>query len=159
MFTWRKKVAVIISLIVVCMIAGMSVSVSTIGVCGCGSINGWVWSDVKMLDTRIGQYAAAHNGLYPSYEEAAALYAKVEPEDYAPEITPNIDVVTGDLKATNDGKMIAYGISNDRRTYILRGIGKSQKFGHFVFFGWDLGVHGIGYDYPVFKPGDPDPDR
>lgn len=156
---WRIRIAVIILLVAVGLIAGMNVSVHTLSACGCGSINGWVWSDLNALDASIKQYAATHDGLFPSYDEAVELYKKIEPEDYAPKITPDIDVLTGNLKSTGNGKMVAYGVSGDRRSYVLRGIGISDKFVRFVFFGWDLGAHRAGFEYPIFKPGDPDPDK
>jgi hypothetical protein len=139
---------------------GVNVTSEVHSACGCGSLNEWIWEDVKSLDAKINQYTSTHNGQFPTFADTLTLYAEVDPAPYAPTLRSFIDPITGAIMVPLDdrlGKSILYAVSTDRHSYILRGVGISQRNLHIILFGIDLGWHGWGYDYPILTAGDPEP--
>ena len=139
------------------VLIGLTATTRLTPACGCGSVDSWVFADLKQLSASIEEYAAAHDGLFPTYDEVVKIHKELDPSPYAIRMTPEIDILTGNLKFTPTRETvprIAYAVSGDRRKYVLRGVGIDIKYQHFYFFGRDLGEHAVGQEYPVIKPED-----
>ena len=159
----RKKllmrIGAAIFIVVMAVAVGFSSSSrSLISVCGCGNMNDALLADLNHLDTKIIQYGTSHNGIFPTSSEVADLLRTIDPYPYAPRISTDIDVATGNLKITpgrDTAFIILYAVSDDKHSYVLRGIGMSKILWHMLFFGQDLGWHMLGNSFPLIRPGDP----
>jgi hypothetical protein len=109
--------------------------------CGCGTVNDAVLANLKKLDVAIQQYAAAHDGLYPSYEEMIGLYRGLysNPNIHLITTSPDIDISTGELKflpSRNTIPRLFYAVTPDQHSYILRGVGLDLKYQQ--IFSWAI---------------------
>jgi hypothetical protein len=92
----------------------------------CVSVNWSTAESVNRLDALVHQYAADHNGLYPTYDELATM-AEQRDKKY---MTPQINIAARSFSfrpSQADAQKVGYAVSADRRDYVLLGVGGRRR--------------------------------
>lgn len=126
--------------------------------CSCGSVNMEVVMHLNHFEHLVQQYATEHNGKFPTYNELFAIAAEEKLERH---LTSQISLKGGTFTfnpTRGPASTIGYAVSNDRRSYILLGIGLTVKFETLFLYGREIWTEEIGYEYPILRPGDTPPE-
>jgi len=128
--------------------------------CACVTWNEMMISYLDSTEYLIQQYAAGHDGLYPTYQELQALLVEEYPSRH---LTNQVDIVTRTFTfnpAQAEVGTMGYVVSSDRKDYVLLGIGLIETHTQFSLFDQNLGQR-TSYEFPILRPGDiptlPDP--
>lgn len=116
------------------LVAGGAFALYGSPACACITTNDWLQPTLDDLDTQIQQYAAEHQGLYPTYAEIAQWPQPVAGFAGPMPLTSNVSLTTGRFGfalTAADIKTIGYAVSADRRSYLLVCAGERD---HWVTF-------------------------
>jgi hypothetical protein len=94
--------------------------------CACVSVDWLTAESVNRLDALVHQYAAEHNGLYPTYDELVTM-AEQQDQEY---VTPQVDMAARSFSfrpSQTDALKVGYAVSADRRDYVLLGVGGRRR--------------------------------
>lgn len=125
------------------------ISVSTHSACACITVNDVVLYRLNWIDGLVQQYATEHNGLFPTYDELEAMVA-LDPHQQGG-LTPNVGLSTRSftfVPTEHDVEKIGYAVSDDRRDYVLLGVGLYERRIQFT------SEHSLpaGHEFPVLRP-------
>ncbi len=100
--------------------------------CACGSVNDEVILILNGLDNTIKQYANAHDGKHPSYEEFRTLASNSLRKERLGllKFSNDVDVQAKNFTFKTNKKhtfTIGYATSPNAESYVLIGVGKSEK--------------------------------
>jgi hypothetical protein len=126
--------------------------------CACVTVNMHVVGRLDQLDYLVQQYAAEHYGEFPTYEELLIIAAG---EGIDRGLTPQVDSVSGEftfVPTRDDASKIGYAVFADRRSYILIGIGLTEKYRAVSLYGREVGKQLIGFEFPILRSGDTPPE-
>ena len=151
------SVGVLTTLIVIGFLAaGVSVgflatgiSISTRSACACITVNDVVRRRLNWLDGLVQQYAAEHSRLFPTYSEFEAM-AVTDPHGRGG-LTSDVSLSTRSftfVPTEHDVERIGYADSEDRRDYVLLGVGIYERRIQFT------SEHSLpaGHEFPTLRP-------
>lgn len=156
---WALAVAALaIGTIIGYLAVGLSTSAFIASACACGTVNMEVVIRLNELDSLVQQYAAEHDGNFPTYEE---LWAITVSRRINVNLTPWVDLTSRQftfVPARTDVYKIGYAVSDDRDEYVLLGVGLTEKYMVTYLFGREIGRWLVGHEFPVLHPGDTPPE-
>lgn len=141
-----------------CLAAGLSSSEFSTSACACGTVNMEVVGNLDQLDGLVRQYAADHDGSFPTYEQLVTLATD---RRIKRSLTSQVDIASRSFSFTPaqaDAHKIGYAISSDRSDYVLLGVGLTERYAVRYLFGRRVSREFIGYEFPILHPGDVPPE-